>query len=579
MEISKKYWCSVLVTSIGLLVMTYLFFGAYYASSATSMLSIAFQPTILNAEMAEMHLYLNFISESIFFLNNTFPFFYSYDAILCLFVVISTIVVTIIALSTFKSKWYYVLPALSVFYILFWMENVVFLDITRIAFILSFSALFLLIWNITNYNSDTTYYYNIFISCIIFLLGYLVRYEAAILILSLFLVLIAFKMVISRTSILDFLKVLTPVFLIAVVFYPKNDWMTSDKVNDLKLNEIDSYYVNIMNVGYYENRSNLSASELMKIEAIKREFLADKNQILDLTFLKNVTNNKLIQFGTLLNGKLNYQKLHELKELIVGQYILYFIIYIALLIFYIVTFLITSTNKFDLFLLLSFNVVIGSLVILITILYKMESRGLFPIIQFLFFSNVFLVKDKFRFNFTYHSILIILLYVVSIISITCNIVRINQRKNEHQENLQNVESVWSEINNRFKAETVIFGLNSLAELTYSKPFSIPYYLNIQKASKEVIAYDSHVFLLLSATYKKKIKNFCGSLSMKDFYEASYKKRDRIIHIYDAERISFFIKYLKVIHDVEVDFKRFEGYQIDRILGDKYYYNLQKFKQH
>lgn len=421
---------------------------------------------------------------------------------------------------------------------LFFIQNIIFISYTRLAFLLCFVGLFGL--------SDSKSYLEKILFYILFIVGLLHRGESAFAVLLIFMIydiiyLKSYKLSNGFSLIKKyFIPICSIIFFalwIKVEFSPNNSIMELDYILEFEIQFNKNFIIN----------NDINDKDSLRVIAIKDYYGdLDTNNSSFITSIFKQKNSSLITFWS--NFKNKIEKLNRLAYEFIIDYKYYYLFVINIIL--ILLTLYNTTNKIKI---LIFNILIYLILISTAFQFKMTERILS---SFLFIGNILLL-----FQFSKNSSNNKILYIFMTPIVVLELLFISNLSIENKTNINFYEKKQDDLKQiagnyevyAMTGQSVNYLLIDLQSEIQKNPFKKN---SLNKFKRVDLSFIKS--LIFSDHYRAYISNkcSCNPLNWKEYFTFLKVYNQGKLFIMNERDEHFYETYLLTVHDLKIDFIKF-----------------------
>lgn len=531
-----------------------------------------------------VHVGLSRIYHYLYLHCSNFPW---YGLIICFYAFLATFNLVYFLSCTFdkllkKNTLIFILLTLFIF-ILIWVENIFLLNFTRIS-ILLIGTSFLLIDHITNSSLTVKqkYLWTLYLS-IVLLIGILTRPESVIVLIVPFLFYF-FRHYKSPRTLFKIFLILALNGIISGITY------TLSIDSDIK--QKNKNIAHILSITDGMNTNQKKAFELInediRYKAVFLYYIPDDDLVNEESLkkwgsAKFVSTNKIIKSWHKLRYEIYKARLSYGKEYL--EKLNWFNLFIGLLIFnFLLCFLnIVFSLRENKLIPIAHFLAISSftiIIILITVLYKMENRVTIPSIAIISLMGLSMISKsniKNRFNDKAIAISLFLLLTPTIIQ-SINYYKISLEKKKETELKRNF---INELNQSFENKIIFYDIWTMS-LIHLSPFEVAKLNSSNMHTNHKENWSGFI-----SDHVHSLEKMCGNTDFVNFYNCLFLKKEDVVFVFTKDtRIGFIEEYALKVHNINMEFSEIlDNSELKKInytfLPHKYefgYFTLKSFEK-
>lgn len=453
-------------------------------------------------------------------------------------------------------KWHVSILIGILFYTAFLVENVVFINYTRVAILSMGAGLLLVLHSLQHYNGFKRRVLPI-AGLLLFSAGYLIRPEVAPFALSVFAVLLAMLLTGKKEHRSDLLVYSLAVLMIVAVVKIEDHYDNSPQYEEFK--RYRPYIVKLLDANYMLDRREmaLNESDRTRILAVGLWYYMDKDQV-GIQYLDSLTQDAEWELPPVniwpdrIATQWRHSKRYTAQYHVGYNYHVKLIMYLALSVVGLLFLLLQLLRKQisgQAYLFISLYTLLFPLLVLgMLIVFKMEDRVLTPffiihllgyLILITTYSNLFLVKRT-------SGLMVVLLLVTSTFAST-RVYGLSQEKKTEGEKLHRL---IEELNTKFQDKIILYDLWTIGYL-HENPFTVP---RLDTSRNIHFAFGEY-FMSPSDNYSAKAKTICQSDSHLEFFNCLCNKKDDVVFFHSQVRIALLENYFGQLYGKQFKFEK------------------------
>jgi len=548
--LSRKF--NIFLLPLLLLIIYFLFYG-FYDDAITESYWDAYMRGLLVKESSVGYVYIHLFTSYIYIsLYKLFPYIPWYWVITIVFFYLVTVqlfyLLSILIDWKFSIKDFGLGIILILVFHLFWYENFLSYQFTKLVILLSGFSIMLLL---ERFRKEKLRFKNLpyfLINIMLFSFALLSRNQATYHVLLL-LIVYAFLSGISYSRIaVVFSPLILLVILVACYFqFSNNEWVKQS-------NKVEPYIFTMLDAGYAHPLSEQKThSDSVKYLGFQQWFFADR-QVYTAEYLSTITYESIFTPEHLFHINWKEKLMDEAKKIdyALKRNVWLFLLNVCL---FLILFKRIFNDEGSVFLRFAiYQLFFWSMIFGVAVLIKMEDRFLSPMLLVWTASNFMFVTINTKKQQKDLTVKKMFLYfvILSIVPAWKNYNTFKIVSRYEKKELNYVSQVWKETDSLFSGKIIVPDQYAAVQFSLTCPFRNPHFTKNNK----ILGYDMG-YNTLYPPFVKELEQIIGSSQFDDFYKYLYHNKEKVVFMADEERLKWTKDYLRTIYNLRYDFRIIE----------------------